>query len=412
MLQIFLKKININLVPHPSKRSFAMFINEAHPFIKEANINCSCCFRLLYKNLLLLITYLLMISFLESCKLVIFNKNKQCANLFFLLEEGNLEAANEYLSKGCNINLKDAEGKTPLMQATLAHKSKIVEYLINKDAQLNIQDNNGNTAVHYAIDDISILKNLINAHADLNIKENNLGLTPLHLASAKGEMHAIEELIKSGAHIDSEDNEKCTPLCTAAGLGQKDAVELLIKLGANVNSLDINNNTILEQNLLSIRSLKIELKFRPSKEKEYLLYKEMQNILKNAGAQARKEAELIFASIEGNEQEVEKAIMSSLDINSKICFDAPAIYEAALFDNKSIVKMLIKHGADVNAKNKYNEETALFAAIANENIDMIKLLISSGALISETNFSGLTVLDIAKWSGREDIIAIIEKEKK
>jgi serine/threonine-protein phosphatase 6 regulatory ankyrin repeat subunit B len=51
------------------------------------------------------------------------------------------------LSKGCNVDIQDNNGFTALMWAAKKGHNEICELLINKGCNVDIQNNNGNTAL-------------------------------------------------------------------------------------------------------------------------------------------------------------------------------------------------------------------------------------------------------------------------
>ena len=77
---------------------------------------------------------------------------------------------------------------------------------------MNYQDENGFTALHYSCDEgnLKIVEILLNANCDPNIK-NNEKETPLHLASKHGYFDISKLLIENGAIINSYNSEKNTP---------------------------------------------------------------------------------------------------------------------------------------------------------------------------------------------------------
>jgi hypothetical protein len=100
--------------------------------------------------------------------------------LFEAIQKNDTVKIRESLQKGANINAQTSSTKeTPLI--TAVHKAAIgpnsyiepiVELLINTDAQTNIQDKRGNTALHYAIryGRTGLIKQLIDHGADPLIK--------------------------------------------------------------------------------------------------------------------------------------------------------------------------------------------------------------------------------------------------
>ncbi|KAM4626528.1 BRCA1-associated RING domain protein 1 [Discoglossus pictus] len=78
-----------------------------------------------------------------------------------------------------------------------------------------------------------------------NSKRNHKGETMLHLASIKGDLQSVEELLKSGANPNVKDNAGWTPLHEACNHGHKDVVELLLQHQALVNTAGYQNDTPL-----------------------------------------------------------------------------------------------------------------------------------------------------------------------
>lgn len=64
--------------------------------------------------------------------------------------KGKLGVLTLLLENGFDINLKDAEGYTPLMHAIFNNHIEVVKYLISKGADLNIRAKDNFNALHYA----------------------------------------------------------------------------------------------------------------------------------------------------------------------------------------------------------------------------------------------------------------------
>ena len=92
-----------------------------------------------------------------------------------------------------NINEK-------LLEAVRLNKIEEVKKLIEKGADLNVVDEYGATALHWASQEghSEIMKMLIKAGADVNVV-NKYGITALHLASLLGHSEIVKMLEKAGA---------------------------------------------------------------------------------------------------------------------------------------------------------------------------------------------------------------------
>lgn len=76
------------------------------------------------------------------------------------------------------------------------------------------------------------------------------GCTTLHTAASKGNVKAIERLVKEEANIDETDDSGKTPLIYAVIMNQKESVSALLKAGADVNTQSDTGNTALHEAVL------------------------------------------------------------------------------------------------------------------------------------------------------------------
>lgn len=144
---------------------------------------------------------------------------------------------------GADVNATNATGFTPLMNANrylnvqgtdrnydpsiLKNTMPIITALIAADANVNAKNDDGRTALHYAVDhnrsgnfysasNATNVDVLIKAGANVTEKDND-GTTPLHLAE---NLHAIDLLIKAGADVNAKNNEDLTALDFANWLNE------------------------------------------------------------------------------------------------------------------------------------------------------------------------------------------------
>ncbi|NWZ27400.1 BARD1 protein, partial [Asarcornis scutulata] len=76
-------------------------------------------------------------------------------------------------------------------------------------------------------------------------RRNYKGETLLHVASIKGDLGAVEQLLKNGADPNVKDNAGWTPLHEACNHGHKEVVELLLQHKALVNTTGYQNDSPL-----------------------------------------------------------------------------------------------------------------------------------------------------------------------
>lgn len=160
------------------------------------------------------------------------------------------------LQSGVEINIQHpTSGTTVLMIASsYYYYDDMVEYLIGKGAKLNLQDNEGKTALLWAAS--NSLENatlLISKGAKVNESAND-GMTPfiqatLGVSSGKVTIEMCELLRKNGANINAALTKPSamgwTALHYAVINGDVELVKYLIKYGANVNKATGEGSTPL-----------------------------------------------------------------------------------------------------------------------------------------------------------------------
>lgn len=124
------------------------------------------------------------------------------------LAYANSKTAPILIEAGCNVNNENNLGKTPLMCHANDSTDDVLKQLIEAGANINTTDKNGNNALFYSHNAVS-MKYLIEAGAEVNIS-NFQGMTPLHFAVTMN-LDCTKELIEHGADINAKDIQGNTP---------------------------------------------------------------------------------------------------------------------------------------------------------------------------------------------------------
>jgi DNA-directed RNA polymerase subunit F len=92
-------------------------------------------------------------------------------------DNNNLVKVQQLVENGADVNAQDNDGKTALHYASsIVDNLEVVKYLVEKKADLNVQDNRGRTPLHYASevkDNLDVVKCLVENEADFNIRDND-----------------------------------------------------------------------------------------------------------------------------------------------------------------------------------------------------------------------------------------------
>ena len=107
----------------------------------------------------------------------------------------NLEFVKTILEYGLDVNIKDNDGDTALIWASMYDYTEVVKLLLESGADVNIKNNYGNTALIWASYNghTEIVKLLLESGADVNIK-NKFGNTALIQASINGNTEVVKLL--------------------------------------------------------------------------------------------------------------------------------------------------------------------------------------------------------------------------
>ena len=177
----------------------------------------------------------------NGAKLKLRDNNEDTALTLAIKAKSNL-AVDELIRLGSNVKARDKRGWTALMLAAQKDIPDIAKTLIDAGADVNAIATypDISTALTFvAINDgAATIKILAENGANLEIK-NKAGISPLVSAILRGSISAVEEFIKCGANVNTQDNDGDTALIhTVANADTEEGIaifRMLIKAGADPN---------------------------------------------------------------------------------------------------------------------------------------------------------------------------------
>ncbi len=159
--------------------------------------------------------------------------------LFYAVHSNDLQLVELLLSKGADTNITNKYGATALYIAARDADDSIVEKLLAAGANPNITLLSGETPLMAAADrGRREAAHLLLSHgADPNARETSGGQTGLMWAAAEKHSDVVSLLIENGADVNAHSNEGFTPLFFAAQQGDVESTRAILVAGANVNEV-------------------------------------------------------------------------------------------------------------------------------------------------------------------------------
>jgi ankyrin repeat protein len=291
--------------------------------------------------------------------------NPKAVALVEALRTGDMKSFTKAVSEDAKLlNARGPEGSTPFMYAVLYTGVPTLEKLLKQGADVNKKNDANVTALMWAATDLEKTRLLLGHDAEVNARSSDLR-TPLMIAARRpGNGPTVKVLLDRGANPNPNAHPatESSPLIEAATAGDASSLEMLLNHGAQTKDA-------------GQAALEIAILTRCSKCVSMLAAKDL-----------------------------DKAAYTMALPNVTALADA------------NTVKMMLEHGADVNAVDPLGRTPLMYAAASDLlNLDVVKVLVERGADVNAKDMhklggdSGLSVLDIAKLHGDTPIVQYLVK---
>ncbi|XP_074548091.1 kinase D-interacting substrate of 220 kDa B isoform X4 [Halichoeres trimaculatus] len=329
-------------------------------------------------------------------------------------EQGSLEILQELIRRGANVNLDDVDCWTALISAAKEGHIEVVRELLENNANLEHRDMGGWTALMWAAykNRVEVARLLLEKGANPNIT-GQYSVYPIIWAAGRGHAEIVHLLLQHGAKVNCSDKHGTTPLIWAARKGHYDSVMHLLANGADVDQEGTNSMTAL---IVAVKGgytevVKELLKRNPNvnmtdKDGNTALaiaakegHTEIVQDLLDAGTYVnipdRSGETMLIGAVRGGHVEIVRALLNKYaDIDVRGQDGKTALYWAVEKGNATMVRDILQCNPDTESCTKEGE-TPLIKATKMRHIEIVELLLDKGAKVSALDKKGDTPLHIA-----------------
>lgn len=329
--------------------------------------------------------------------------------LSYAAESGNLELFKLLVAK-CEdsdqywLTARDFDGKTPLNYAVLSGNLEIVQAFIHSD---------------YECESIvlDILKT--NRPLALEILSKFSSTTPLQLFAKHGKFEELKALLESQpCDLSTPDSNGKTPLMLAIDSANADVVTHLLAQGASIRGQDHNGLTAFAHAAMSGNNAICALLFAhradcltPDNEGKTPIMHAAEaghsevvlSLLTSPLGRYFNWLQVMTCAVDHSQKETAEQITQQL-------FGMPPLQYFVWQGDLEWVTWLLDADIDPNKQNSLDGATALHLAVAQENLDLVEVLLAKNADPLLGDARGVTVLEIAKNTANQEIIQLLQKK--
>ncbi|XP_047244783.1 kinase D-interacting substrate of 220 kDa B isoform X3 [Girardinichthys multiradiatus] len=334
--------------------------------------------------------------------------------LMLAAEQGSLEIVQELIRRGANVNLDDVDCWSALISAAKEGHLEVVKELLENSAYIEHRDMGGWTALMWAAykGRVEVTRLLLEHGANPNTT-GQYSVYPIIWAAGRGHAEIVKLLLQHEAKVNCSDKYGTTSLIWASRKGHYDCVMHLLEKGADVDQEGANSMTAL---IVAVKGgytevVKELLKRNPNinmtdKDGNTALmiaakegYTEIVQDLLDAGTYVnipdRSGDTILIGAVRGGHVEIVRALLHKYaDIDIRGQENKTALYWAVDKGNATMVRDILQCNPDTETCTK-DGDTPLIKATKMRNIEVVELLLDKGAKVSAVDKKGDTPLHIA-----------------
>lgn len=292
---------------------------------------------------------------------------------------GHFDIFTALLDKGAIATACNALGCTALDEAAISGHTEIVKALLNRGAKPT-----NALLVSAAHGHLATVKELLANDADPNISDTQ-GCTALHKAAKHGRIHILRLLLANGADPNKLDTKGCTALNQAAIYGRTDILTTLLARGAIPGMCPMTLVAAAGHGYLKIVDL-------------LLTHGANLNAPDESGTRA-----LHQAVVNGHTDVVNTLLANGADPNAPDGNGISALHQAADKGHTDVVNALLTNGARPSMS-----ADALVAAASCGWLEIVKTLLANGAMPDTPDKNKCTALQQAELKGHTGIVDVLK----
>ena len=313
---------------------------------------------------------------------------------------GKDDAVSVLLQRGADVESADDQGNTALMYAACYNQKQAARILLQNGAKIRAVNKQGWAPIHFATsfcDQPTMAEVLLEEGASIEEK-TSVGDTPLHRACFNGKVEVVKYLISRGAEIDSHCDGEITPMLKAVRWQHFSTVEVMIEAGCDLRtkSKDAGLTPLLCAATWTNNTALVDLLLRRGASIE-----EQDNQgVSVVGRAALNAKDAVFRFL----------LEKGADVNARDRWGQTPLQRAVRGQLESSVHMLLDTDAEIVAKDDvYGMSTIHYVAVWNTTATIAGLLLDKGSSLEDRDVNGCTPLFLSATRNRPAVLQLLLK---